>query len=96
MKAVAVKMGEMEPDESDANEESEYGDMGEMEVKCMFDDIMRAEEIKKDPKKMEAVKKYAAKQKSNIDSIVSNAPDSKIKSVDDLRKARAERPTAEA
>ena len=91
--AKAVPMDDMEPDEGDSSEKSEYGDMDEMEVKCMYEDLMRAENIKQDPDKMKAVSAYATKQKTNIDKITGGAP--KVKSVDDLRKKRSEITTGE-
>lgn len=71
--------------------EKKDGEFDEHEVKCMYQDLIRAEEIKTDAKKMAAIKAYAEKQKGVVASIATMASGkTEVKDIDSLRKRQQE------
>lgn len=79
----------MEIEVATPGEEKEDKKPDEYQIKCWYDDIMRAEGIKKDAKKMALVIEYAKKQKVAVDQLAQMTTP-KVKDMASLKKAAVE------
>lgn len=81
----------MQTVEIEVKKEGEEKEPDEYEIKCWYDTLVKAEEIKADAKKMTLVAEHAAKMKKAAIEVAKLKP-KKITDLDSLRQAAKDKP----